>query len=95
MHRTTIDEDNMPIHVVTSAPIASRPPTVSSRAWLIVEWIALGLLAARLASWLADLNQRMHQADFQVFYLAGWRLARGLSPYGFATQWGDGFFNPP
>ena len=63
---------------------------------ILAEWAVLGLLAARLASWIADLDQRLNQADFQFFfYEAGRRLVRGLSPYGFETHWGDSFVSPP
>ena len=90
-----MDEERRPESFVTPVPIWNGTRAVASRAWLVAEWAALGLLAARLASWIADLDQRTHQADFQVFYLAGWRLARGLGPYGFVTQWGDSFVSPP
>jgi hypothetical protein len=65
------------------------------RALSLGEWLVLGFLTWRLVAWLAVPEHR-GQADFvHYFYVAGWRLAHGLSPYDFVSHWGDSFYNPP
>lgn len=66
------------------------------RALVLAEWLVLGVLTWRLIAWIAVPERRPDQPDFvHYFYVAGWRLARGLSPYGFVSRWGDSFYNPP
>ncbi len=65
------------------------------RARSLGEWLVLRLLTWRLVAWIAVPEHR-DQADFvHYFYVAGWRLAHGLSPYDFVSQWGDSIYNPP
>jgi hypothetical protein len=60
------------------------------------EWLLLGVLTWRLVAWIAVPEHRTGQADFvDCFYVAGWRFAHGLSPYGFVSPEGDSFYNPP
>jgi hypothetical protein len=66
------------------------------RALALGEWLVLGVLTWRLIAWIAVPEHRTGQPDFvHYFYVAGWRLAHGLSPYDFVSQWGDSFYNPP
>ena len=70
-------------------------PVFISRAVAYFEWIVIGLLTWRLVNWLTTPENR-EQADFvHFFYVAGRRLALGLSPYDFVSEWGDSFNNPP
>lgn len=75
----------------TGANASSGP-----RALALGEWLAVALLTWRLIAWIVVPEHRTQQADFvHYFYVAGWRLAHGLSPYDFVSRWGDSFYNPP